>query len=46
MDLMLIQVKKPSETKSVNDVFNIVATVPEEQVFPTAEQSGCPLLQA
>ena len=43
MDLMLVQVKKPSESKSVNDIFKVVATVPGEQVFPTAEQSGCPL---
>ncbi len=45
MDIMLVQVKTPGESKSANDVYKIVDTVPSAQLFPTAEQSGCTALQ-
>ena len=41
MDLMLVQVKKPAESRNPNDIYKILDTVPGEQIFPTAEQSGC-----
>ena len=41
MDLMLVQVKKPTESRNPNDIYKILDTVPGEQLFPTAEQSGC-----
>ena len=45
MDLMLVQVKAPAESKYPNDVYKILETVPSDKLFPTAEQSGCPQLQ-
>ena len=41
VDIMLVQVKTPAESKSVNDIYKIVDKVPGAQLFPTAEQSGC-----
>lgn len=41
MDLMLVQVKRPAESRNPNDIYKILDTVPGEQLFPTAEQSGC-----
>ena len=45
MDLMLVQVKAPGESRNPNDIYKILDTVPGEQLFPTAEQSGCTQLQ-
>ena len=45
MDIMLVQVKKPAESKSSNDIFNVLDKVPGDQLYPTAEQSGCTQLQ-
>ena len=45
MDIMLVQVKKPAESKSSNDIFNVLDKVPGDKLFPTAEQSGCMQLQ-
>ena len=45
LDVMLVQVKTPAESKGGNDVYKIVDKVPGEQLFPTAEQSGCTQLQ-
>ena len=45
MDLMLVQVKTPGESKSANDVYKVLDKVPSEQLFPTAAQSGCTDLQ-
>ena len=45
MDIMLVQVKKPAESKSSNDIFNVLDKVPGDKLFPTAEQSGCTQLQ-
>ena len=45
MDIMLVQVKKPSESKSSNDIFNVLDKVSGDKLFPTAEQSGCMQLQ-
>ena len=45
MDLMLVQVKAPAESKYPNDVYKIVDTVASGPLFPTAEQSGCTQLQ-
>lgn len=41
MDLLLIQVKTPAESKFPNDLYNVLSTVPGGQAYPTAEQSGC-----
>ena len=45
MDLMLVQVKTPAESKYPNDVYKILEKVPSERLFPTAAQSGCAQLQ-
>lgn len=45
MDIMLVQVKTPAESKYSNDVYKILDKVPAEKLFPTAEQSGCTQLQ-
>ena len=45
MDLLLVQVKAPAESKYPNDVYKVVDTVPAAELFPTAEQSGCTELQ-
>ena len=45
MDIMLVQVKTPAESKYPNDVYKVVDKVPGDQLYPTAEQSGCTQLQ-
>ena len=45
VDILLVQVKTPSESKSTNDIYKIMEKVPSAQLFPTAEQSGCTQLQ-
>ncbi len=45
MDIMLVQVKTPAESRYPNDVYKILDKVPSDKLFPTAEQSGCPQLQ-
>jgi branched-chain amino acid transport system substrate-binding protein len=42
-DLYLFEVKKPSESKKPWDYYKMLATVPGDQAFPTAAESGCPL---
>ena len=44
VDLMLVQVKTPAESKGQNDIYKILDTVPSEKLFATPEQSGCPNL--
>lgn len=45
MDIMLVQVKTPAESKYPNDVYKVLDTVPGGKLYPTAEQSGCTNLQ-
>ena len=45
MDIMLVQVKTPAESKYPNDVYKILDKVSADKLFPTAEQSGCTQLQ-
>ncbi|SFJ84719.1 ABC transporter substrate-binding protein [Bradyrhizobium sp. cf659] len=44
-DMLLVQVKKPSESKQSWDYYNVVATVPGEQAFQSLAQSECPLVK-
>ena len=44
-DMLLVQVKKPSESKQPWDYYNILATVPGEQAFQPLAQSECPLVK-
>lgn len=42
-DMFLARVKKPSESKEPWDYYDIVATIPAEEVFWPISQSKCPL---
>jgi len=44
-DMLLVQVKKPSESKQPWDYYNVVATVSGEQAFQSLAQSECPLVK-
>jgi branched-chain amino acid transport system substrate-binding protein len=44
-DMYLVEVKQPSESKAPWDYYKILATIPAEQVFPSLDQSACPLVQ-
>lgn len=43
MDMYLVEVKSPKESKSKADLYRIVETIPGETLFTPAEKSGCPL---
>lgn len=45
-NLYLLQVKKPEDSKSKWDLYNVVATVPGEQAFRPLEEGGCPQVKA
>ncbi len=45
VDIMLVQVKTPAESKYPNDLYKILDKVPSDKLFPAAEQSGCTQLQ-
>jgi len=42
-DMLLMQVKKPEESKYPWDYYKIVATIPGEQAFANKAESKCPL---
>jgi branched-chain amino acid transport system substrate-binding protein len=44
-DMYLIEVKKPSESKEPWDYYKVVATIPADKVFPSLEESACPLVK-
>jgi branched-chain amino acid transport system substrate-binding protein len=44
-DLYLFEVKKPSESKKPWDYYKQLAVVPGDKAFPTAKDSGCPLVK-
>lgn len=44
-DVYLFQVKSPAESKSPQDVYKLLATVPGEQAFRPLSQSECPLVR-
>ncbi|MDH6231651.1 branched-chain amino acid transport system substrate-binding protein [Mesorhizobium soli] len=43
-DMYLYQVKKPEESKKDWDYYSYLATIPGDQAFLKAEESGCPLV--
>jgi branched-chain amino acid transport system substrate-binding protein len=45
MDMYLVQVKTPAESKNDWDIYNILATVPGEQALRPVSESECPLLR-
>lgn len=44
-DMLLVQVKKPSESKAPWDYYNVLATVPGDQAFLPLAQSECTLVK-
>ena len=44
-DMYLFQVKSPAESKKPWDYYKQLATIPGDQAFATAKESGCPLTQ-
>ena len=44
-DMYLFQAKKPSESKSEWDLYNLVATIPADQAFRPLNEGGCPLVK-
>ncbi|SAH97216.1 ABC transportersubstrate-binding component [Bordetella ansorpii] len=42
MDMYLVEVKKPAESKYANDFYRILSTVPGEKVFVSLAESECP----
>ena len=44
-DMLLVQVKKPSESKYPWDYYNIKAVIPGDQAFRPLSQSACPLVK-
>ncbi|MDH2349653.1 ABC transporter substrate-binding protein [Bradyrhizobium sp. SSUT112] len=44
-NMLLVEVKKPSESKQPWDYYNVLATVPGEQAFQSLAQSECPYVK-
>lgn len=44
-DMLLLQVKKPAESKTPWDYYNVIATVPGNEAFRPLAQSSCPLVK-
>ena len=42
-DMLLVEVKKPDESKRPYDYYKIVATIPPEKAFRPLKDGGCPL---
>ena len=43
-DVYLMQVKAPGESEIPWDYYDVVATIPGDQAYLSAEESGCPLV--
>ena len=44
-DMLLVQVKKPSESKYPWDYYNIKAVIPGDQAFRPESEGNCPLVK-
>lgn len=44
-DMMLVEVKKPSESKKPFDYYKVLATIPAERAFRPLKDGGCPLVK-
>lgn len=42
-DMLLVEVNTPDESEGPADIYEIVATIPGDELFLTAAESGCPL---
>lgn len=45
-NMYLLQVKKPDESKSKWDIYNVLATIPGDKAFRPLEAGNCPLVSA
>jgi branched-chain amino acid transport system substrate-binding protein len=43
-DMYLIEVKSPSESHGPWDYYKVLATIPADKIFPSLEESACPLI--
>ncbi len=43
MDMMLVEVKSPKDSKSKADLYRVIETIPGDTLFTPADKSGCPL---
>jgi branched-chain amino acid transport system substrate-binding protein len=44
-DMMLVEVKKPAESKKPFDYYKVVATIPADTAFRPLKDGGCPLIK-
>jgi branched-chain amino acid transport system substrate-binding protein len=44
-DMMLVEVKKPSESKKPFDYYKVLATIPADKAFRPIKDGGCPLVK-
>jgi branched-chain amino acid transport system substrate-binding protein len=44
-DMMLVEVKKPSESEKAYDYYKILATIPADRAFRPLKDGGCPLVK-
>jgi branched-chain amino acid transport system substrate-binding protein len=44
-DMYLFQVKSPDESKSKDDIYKLVATVPGDQAYRPLKDGKCPLIK-
>ena len=44
-DMYLFQVKAPSESKSKDDIYTLVATVPGDKAYRPLKEGKCPLIK-
>lgn len=44
-DMMLVEVKKPSESKTAFDYYRVLATIPADKAFRPLKDGGCPLVK-
>ena len=45
-DRYLLQVKKPDESRSEWDIYNLLKIIPGDQVFRPLTEGGCPFVAA
>ena len=44
-DMLLVEVKKPEESKKPYDYYKIVSVIPADEAFRPLKDGGCPLVQ-
>ena len=44
-DMMLVEVKKPAESKKPFDYYKVLATIPAEKAFRPLKDGGCPIVK-